>query len=502
MQLSKAGKVKIMFNPSPRPNIAFADSDIVVRIVTNLISNAIKFSTFGGVQPFVCPLEDILLDEEECDEVSSMQCSYLHLHDAGKVELKIPNTNKRFVAIGVADTGSGLSKRRFKDAESAVSPCDPDSVDAHGVRNSGFGLHLIHLLAKALGSRLRLTSLDKCRKILSPEMFVALDKRQIYKAHMKENGAGNNKSMGGISGKGTVLYITLPVYEDGESAVRALEEKPDFGGGPLVDFNVAYESSKAYTFLPRPPGWAMPGAGSFRILVADDVLMLRKGIVNTLSHVFTDCPVSISTACSAEDMIRAVRENPYDMIICDHLFHHDASTLQRIEKATNDEGCHQPPGRPSVFLNAMVHSRKDMRDILSTYFSDERFTLEEGDGEMTGLEAILKLAQELDPPFPTPLLMLLSGNTLDVPRDAGIIVAQKPLKQGEFIKILESSAPRLLAAGVVHEDAYRNSSCSDTASMTSDSGIAPTSSSTGSSETSSNVPVVNGRGAQIFILQN
>lgn len=47
------------FTPMPEPQIAYTDEDIVVRIVTNFISNAVKFTTAGAVQPFVCPLEKI-----------------------------------------------------------------------------------------------------------------------------------------------------------------------------------------------------------------------------------------------------------------------------------------------------------------------------------------------------------------------------------------------------------------------------------------------------------
>merc|ERR1740124_1549949 len=61
MQLVKAQKrkVKMSFVKSKEPQIAYTDEEIVVRIVTNFISNAVKFTTSGAIQPFICPLKDI-----------------------------------------------------------------------------------------------------------------------------------------------------------------------------------------------------------------------------------------------------------------------------------------------------------------------------------------------------------------------------------------------------------------------------------------------------------
>jgi len=54
-----------------------SDRDIIMRIITNFISNAVKFTSCGAIQPFILPLEDIL-----------------------------PNANntERRVAVGVADS--------------------------------------------------------------------------------------------------------------------------------------------------------------------------------------------------------------------------------------------------------------------------------------------------------------------------------------------------------------------------------------------------------------
>jgi CheY-like chemotaxis protein len=485
MQKAKAGKVKMKFisNPS-QPAVAFADPDILVRIIANLISNSLKFTAVGGVQPFVCPLEDIVLDEQDIKDMKRKHYSYLDLCDTGKSELDIKNTNKRLVAVGVADTGNGLSKAKLKSAEMDFSTCDTQSSDVNGVRNSGFGLHLIHLLAKVLGSRLQLSSLEKCRKILNQDMLDALEEREIQRGDDKLRRSD-------LPGKGSVLFITLPVYEDGENAARALRDWAAMGTPsercPDVEL---LESPKSYAFAPRPSNGEE--SDCFRILVADDVLMLRKGMANALTNIFTGCPVSISTCCTAEDVLRATDNNPFDLIICDNLFHHDVSKWRKMENAQE----RAKYGRPSLTFDARVSSRKEIREKLSEYFSNERFTLEEGDGEMTGFEAMLTLERTTNPTFPTPVLMILSGQKIEVPSNSGIMVAQKPLNQSEFISLLERSAPKLIQTGYCREEMPSDESA-DTASL-SDSERGDCISEAPSSEMCMQV-VVNRHGTQLFV---
>jgi K+-sensing histidine kinase KdpD len=41
----------------PQPYIAVSDCDLIERIIANMISNAVKFTSSGAVQPFICPVE-------------------------------------------------------------------------------------------------------------------------------------------------------------------------------------------------------------------------------------------------------------------------------------------------------------------------------------------------------------------------------------------------------------------------------------------------------------
>ena len=80
MQMAKAETkgVPMRFNvPKMGKCLVSSDRDIIMRIVTNFISNAVKFTSFGAIQPFILPLEDLM-----------------------------PNANntERRVAVGVADS--------------------------------------------------------------------------------------------------------------------------------------------------------------------------------------------------------------------------------------------------------------------------------------------------------------------------------------------------------------------------------------------------------------
>jgi len=81
----------------------------------------------------------------------------------------------------------------------------------------------------------------------------------------------------------------------------------------------------------------------------------------------------------------------------------------------------------------------------------ERFTIEEGDGILSGFDAIMQLAVAKDPPFVTPVLMILSGHKFEVSDGLGIIAARKPLKRGDFIPLLEDHAHELVSAALCVE---------------------------------------------------
>lgn len=451
MQFAKAVRAKMTFIRSPEACIANTDKDIVLRILTNLISNAVKFTVDGAVQPFVWPLEDIR--------------SGTVLDTNGKAcQQKSDQGNTRLVALGVADTGPGISAEMVRLAKIGVVDSAAGGTTSHGAKNSGFGLYLCQLLAQSLGTSLHLASLHDVWNLLSEET------KQIV---MARNRRAKKGSACAKQYQGTVLFFVLPAYVNTPDFTASFHAKCS---KLEIDRSLVNGIQQRVVFRPRPAPSSRNG--TFRVLVADDVLMLRKGMVHTISAVFAGCPLSICTACSAEDMLRAVETNPYDLIISDNLFHHDPAHLRPLLSHQEESF-----GRPAIVIDPTETSRSETRALMTDFFQNESFSVREGDGDLLGVDAIAGLLHDWKGDFPMPLMMLLSGHKIDLPESYGIIVTRKPLKQSDLKSLLQAACPILLERG----------HCINTYDSLSDE----TPSESSGSENST-TPILNRHGAQIF----
>ena len=449
MQRAKAVKAKMTFVPSEHC-IANSDKDIVLRILTNLISNAVKFTVEGTVQPFIWPLEDVR--------------SGAFVNAGGEVcQQELYQEKMRFVAVGVADTGPGMSEDMVRLSKDGV--VDSNSGECHGAKNSGFGLHLCQLLAQSLG-----TSLHHVSDLSDVWNLLSEDTKKFVTAR---NGRAKTESNRAKDYQGTVLFFILPAYINTPQFTASLEAK---SSRLAIENSLGSGIQEQVVFRPRPSPTSRDG--TFRILVADDVLMLRKGMVHTITAVFTDCPVSISTACSAEDMLRAAETNPYDLIISDNLFHHDPVNLKPLP-------CRQEEryGRPNIVIDPKKTTRTEARYLVTEFFQNESFSVREGDGELLGVDAITRLCDAWKGDFPMPLMMLLSGHKIDLPESYGVIVSRKPLKLSDLKCLLQAACPLLIETG----------HCTDTTESVSDGSPSETSGSEYSVTS-----ITNRHGAQIF----
>jgi hypothetical protein len=127
-------------------------------------------------------------------------------------------------------------------------------------------------------------------------------------------------------------------------------------------------------------------------------------------------------ACSAEDLLRAAAVQPFDLIICDHLFNADYSKSKRLSVETHSR---QAAGQCCLFGGT---TSQGIAQVPPEYFDTERFTVEEAMDRFWGVEALTQLVGT-QPPFKTPMLMLLSGHKIEVPPNLGVISSRKPLKQ-------------------------------------------------------------------------
>lgn len=353
----------------------------------------------------------------------------------------------KLMAVGVADSGCGLSQEMLNKAEAGLYNSDNSQGTSSGAKNSGFGLHLAIQLAGTLGTKIYLADLAKCHGVLNADIQVAFERIQ--------SNAGHHSSVT----CGTVLFVVIPVFVD--EACHSFKNEPPLPSLPLVsrsqmdmDTNdtACLPKSSMYKFSPQCVNSGSANTESFRILLADDVLMLRKGLTRSILQLFeqtSNCPVQIYTACTAEDALRMISSEPFDMVISDNQFAPPTS-LQVLEK--NSE-------RPNI--ECKKDSKQSMRRRSSIHFRTEAFTIEEGDGDLSGLQA---LNQILDPssdqqrtyPHPTPILILLSGHKFVLPTSSGIIVTQKPLRRQDIVPLLEAHVQLLIDSGVCIEEEDKN----------------------------------------------
>ena len=266
-----------------------------------------------------------------------------------------------------------------------------------GAKNSGFGLHLAHQLAATLDTDIHLGDLTQSQGVLNSDISEAYIRRQC----------------------GTVLFITIPVLE---------EDAESDDGQKSVEGEML-----PYQFNPK-----VGASEHFRILIADDVLMLRKGLVRSVLGLFQkkNVPVFVHTACTAEDVLRVVNSQPYDIIIADNQYAPPDSAKQL--KYGNE--------RPHLLCE---DETTKISESVANFIGSESFSIEEGDGELSGLQALKQLLASINSnTHPTPILILLSGHQFDKNECGGLIVVQKPLRASQIVPLLESNAQQLIDSGL------------------------------------------------------
>ena len=104
-----------------------------------------KFTVAGVIQPFVAPTEEVMCGDDTMSEVSNSTSDYGS--EDGTLVFKT-----KTMAASVADTGPGLSKQLLDIAEKGLYNSETTGTTS-GAKNSGFGPHLAHQLARTFGSK-------------------------------------------------------------------------------------------------------------------------------------------------------------------------------------------------------------------------------------------------------------------------------------------------------------------------------------------------------------
>jgi len=252
MQQAKAHKIKMSFVPltSPESCIAFSDPDIVERTIATLISNAVKLTMSGAVQPFICPLEDIpnqtdgyrdtvLQGSELPGELtkaserssehkegsrgtSPLSAGKLGLNDSCSTRMEEGSRKMTMMAVGVADTGTGLTEEMLESAKVVIASHNSKATN-HGAQGTGFGLYHAHLQTKAINTSLQLARVEDCRGWLNEDMLDA--SMQHHESMQGKNISTHTTAENGstVPGPGTILYFAVPAYTDAAASTEVLQ---------------------------------------------------------------------------------------------------------------------------------------------------------------------------------------------------------------------------------------------------------------------------------------
>merc|ERR1711977_644716 len=103
-----------------------------------------------------------------------------------------------------------------------------------------------------------------------------------------------------------------------------------------------------------------------------------NSVQDIFSQVSSDCPVSVSTACTAEDAMRALGTRAYDLFICDNQF---APPNQLTRFSPED-------GESRLQVRNSGGDKDVVRKSVMEFFEKEAFTVEQGDGSLSGVDAL------------------------------------------------------------------------------------------------------------------
>ena len=355
------------------PASALADEHVLTQLLVNLLSNAAKFTAEGLIRIVARALD--------------------------------PDT----VEIGVCDTGPGM-----------LAASQMVSTNEYLARNSGYGLYLAHLIAKALGSSLQ---------TLSP---VPAD----HPLRCTTSG-----------GPGTYVSIRFRAVAAGQTAKEEGDMNP-------VGETTAAEAEPDSRSVPQQQ-WTFHPSGHLRVLVVDDQQFVRKHALYTLAKMvqaYPDCALDVMTAASAEGAARLLELHHYDLVLMDQ--HFDQVTILNSlpqELTQTQGGLPQELALSQELSRDLPHlclsSTTDSGDAIRSFGTSELFDTQQNDGNAVGSTVI---EQYMGPA----ICMIVTGSSLEnVQKD--FICIQKPYTH----KCIAAALLQAHTAGLIANSVWEDKHC-------------------------------------------
>lgn len=267
--------------PAPDTSFVISDSVLLLQYLSNLLSNAAKFTATGCVV-LVC-----------------------QVREAG------PNWVE--VTLGVADSGPGIAREAQRHVLRAFTTGDalPQEDRIGGTKSTGIGLRLADLIAH--------TITEPSLKPRQDGTVVKMEGGTLCDSNLGLIGANSDAGLRIESpldknhphyvpngGPGTFIYFQSAIQRASEDAINRHRENPSGEAFQEIDFG-------AYIY-------SVQFSGTMKVLVIDDQRTMRQMVAMIYQKIAFDYPgviIDCYTALSGEQALRMCREHRFHIITMD-----------------------------------------------------------------------------------------------------------------------------------------------------------------------------------------
>jgi len=145
-------ELKIQIDKSIRNNTINSDPNLIKRIITNLVSNALKFTDKGTIT-LSAKIEEWILKQVQGDIVDIQDNSLSRCHPE-LVSGSIKNKKQQLI-LSVKDTGQGIAKQDIPKILEEYGQTIEGSKESTG---TGLGLNIVKKFTEVLGGKLKIES--------------------------------------------------------------------------------------------------------------------------------------------------------------------------------------------------------------------------------------------------------------------------------------------------------------------------------------------------------
>eukprot|EP00956_Cyclotella_meneghiniana_P011801 scaffold16582_cov75-Cyclotella_meneghiniana.AAC.5 len=397
--------------PSPNTSFIISDSVLLLQYLSNLLSNAAKFTVEGGVV-LVC-----IAREAGPDWID--------------------------VTLGVADSGPGIATESQRHVLRAFTTGDalPQEDKVGGTKSTGIGLRLADLISKTLtepslkphkdgtvvkieggGGTLSKGSLGLIESISDAGLKIESPLGPNHDHHVSNGGPG------------AFIYFQSAIQRASPEAIERHRENPS---------GEVFQEIAFGTYL-----YKVEFSGTMKVLIIDDQRTMRQMVAMLYQKLAFEYPgviIDCYTALSGEQAVRMCREHRFHIITMDQQMSVDycQSQINEVSEGT------RPDGEIPLFVRFGSDKISNAKKR-QAYFKHDKWIqdIQHGDGHMLGHEAIRKIKKEIQEGNRPP------GNLLEADRLMFLEVGSsgmlpKPTKFEDFMSLLTKNLGLYISQGLL-----------------------------------------------------